>query len=247
MNYSIFLLLLIGHFLGDFYFQTDKIAKNKNINSSQLIKHCFLYTIAMVLVILPVFSIDLFVWSIAISVVHFGVDLIKSQIKNREKHEVGIYSLDQVIHILVVSGVSLFISQNLNVSYIAFIQSLFELLKVNDLQLLSIILSLLIIIKPSAITVKTVLSKYGSFSKEEKEGVPNTGALIGELERFIILLMLTQGQYAAIGFILTAKSVARYKKIVEEIKFSEYYLLGTFLSTLIVIVTYLVVFSPFFN
>ena len=99
--------------------------------------------------------------------------------------------------------------------------------------------------KPASISIKIILSKYGTFTDDEKEGFPNTGALIGQLERFIILLMLTQGQYAAIGFILTAKSVARYKKIVDEAKFSEYYLLGTFLSTFIVIVTYLLVFKPF--
>ncbi|MDD4081979.1 MAG: hypothetical protein PHD05_01195 [Sphaerochaetaceae bacterium] len=124
---------------------------------------------------------------------------------------------------------------------------MFDLFKVDGFKILSAILALLIIMKPASITIKIVLAKYSGFIKEEKEGVPNTGALIGELERFIILLMLTQGQYAAIGFVLTAKSIARYKKIVEKIEFSEYYLLGTFLSTLIAIITYLIIFSSFFS
>ncbi|MBK5202030.1 MAG: DUF3307 domain-containing protein [Spirochaetaceae bacterium] len=247
MNYSIFFILLIGHFLGDFYFQTDGIARNKNGCKSKLIKHCLLYTLAMLIMILPVFSINLLICSLIISLIHFVVDLIKSNMKNREKNEVGIYLVDQVIHILVILGFSIFISQNIDLFYISSIRNLFDLFKVDDLMVLSVILSLLIINKPASITIKIVLAKYGSFTKEEKEGVPNTGALIGELERFIILLMLTQGQYAAIGFILTAKSIARYKKIVDEIRFSEYYLLGTFLSTLIVIITYLLVFSPFFS
>ena len=48
-------------------------------------------------------------------------------------------------------------------------------------------------------------------------------------------------QYSAIGFVLTAKSVARYDKIAKDEKFAEYYLLGTLTSTLCVIVCGIVV------
>lgn len=247
MNYSLLFLLLIGHFLGDFYFQTDEIARNKKKSKANLIKHCLLYTLAMVIVILPLFNIELLICSLAISLIHFIVDFIKSKKEYRENSEAVVYFVDQLIHLLVIFIFVIYISQNIYVSYIYPIENLFYLFNVDDTKAFSIFLSLLIIMKPASITIKIVLAKYGSFTKEEKEGVPNTGALIGELERFIILLMLIQGQYAAIGFILTAKSVARYKKIVEEIKFSEYYLLGTFLSTLLVIITYLIVLSPFFK
>ena len=42
-------------------------------------------------------------------------------------------------------------------------------------------------------------------------------------------------QYSAIGLVLTAKSIARYDKIAKEPDFAEYYLLGTLLSTVAVI------------
>lgn len=61
----------------------------------------------------------------------------------------------------------------------------------------------------------------------EEKGYPNAGALIGILERCIILLLLYMGQYSAIGFVPTAKSIARYNRIADDPKFSEYYLLGT--------------------
>lgn len=48
------------------------------------------------------------------------------------------------------------------------------------------------------------------------------------------------GQYAAIGFVLAAKSVARYDRISKDQVFAEYYLLGTLLSTLLVMGTYFV-------
>ncbi len=61
-------------------------------------------------------------------------------------------------------------------------------------------------------------------------------AVIWTVERFIMLLFLSKGQYAAIGFILTAKSIARYDKITKDEKFAEYYLLGILVSTLCVVI-----------
>ncbi len=246
MNFSILLLLLIGHFVGDYYLQSDEIANTKDMCKKSFLKHCFLYTISMIVVITPYFTIELLLCSLSISLLHLIVDLIKSYGKKGHRENLALYLRDQVIHLLVILGFSLFISQRLSISYLLPIQKTLELYGLNELKILSLILSFLIIMNPSAITIKIVLEKYGSIIKDEKEGVPNTGALIGKLERCIIFLMLILSQYAAIGFILTAKSVARYKKIIDDVRFSEYYLLGTFLSTLIVILTYIIVLKPFF-
>ena len=60
------------------------------------------------------------------------------------------------------------------------------------------------------------------------------GRYIGTVERLVMVLLLSVQQYAAIGLVLTAKSIARYDKISKEKEFAEYYLLGTLISTLIV-------------
>lgn len=245
MNYNILLLLLIGHFIGDFYLQSDKVANNKYGCKIHLIKHCVLYAISMIVVILPVFNVDILIIALIISFIHLVVDFAKTIFKNKEKNRVVIYILDQIIHLFVIFCFAILISSKYKLSYITFVQYLLDLFEVNDLKLLALTLSLLIILKPASISMKIVLSKYSGFTKEEREGVPNTGSLIGQIERLVIFLMLLQGQYAAIGFILTAKSVARYKRIVEEARFSEYYLLGTLLSTLIVISVYTIITAPF--
>ena len=64
------------------------------------------------------------------------------------------------------------------------------------------------------------------------------GRLIGILERLIILTMMFLGQYGAIGLVLAAKSITRFKKINEEIDFAEYYLIGTLFSTFSAILIY---------
>lgn len=56
-----------------------------------------------------------------------------------------------------------------------------------------------------------------------------SGYLIGVLERVIVLTLGLNGQMGAIGFVLTAKSLARFKQL--EVKgFAEKYLVGTLLS-----------------
>lgn len=60
----------------------------------------------------------------------------------------------------------------------------------------------------------------------------NTGRVIGMLERLFIYSFALGGQFTAIGFILTAKGVVRYRDF-EERGFAEYVLIGTLLSALL--------------
>jgi len=61
------------------------------------------------------------------------------------------------------------------------------------------------------------------------------GKIIGNLERFLILTLVILKQYTAIAFVLTAKSVARFREL-EKREFAEYYLIGTLTSTLVAII-----------
>ncbi|NLB45754.1 MAG: hypothetical protein GX821_11425 [Clostridiaceae bacterium] len=61
------------------------------------------------------------------------------------------------------------------------------------------------------------------------------GALVGMLERAVILILGFSGQLGAIGFVLAAKSIARYKQL-EDKAFAEKYLIGTLLSAVISLV-----------
>lgn len=56
-------------------------------------------------------------------------------------------------------------------------------------------------------------------------------ALIRLLQLLTGRLCTADYQYAAMGLVLTAKSIARYDKITKDERFAEYYLLGTLLST----------------
>ncbi|NMA12837.1 MAG: DUF3307 domain-containing protein [Chloroflexi bacterium] len=74
------------------------------------------------------------------------------------------------------------------------------------------------------------------------EAIRGAGQMIGYLERILIVIFLSVGQYASIGLIMTAKSIARYERINKDSEFAEYYLIGTLSSILIAILAYLLVF-----
>jgi hypothetical protein len=81
--------------------------------------------------------------------------------------------------------------------------------------------------------VKAMLKK---FRPGDAQGVPGAGAVIGTLERALVLTLVLTSQYTAIGLALTAKSIARYKEL-EDRRFAEYYLIGTLASILFAIGT----------
>jgi hypothetical protein len=100
---------------------------------------------------------------------------------------------------------------------------------------------LILCAKPANIAIKACIGHYRPSAEDgaEDDRTRKAGATIGTLERLMILVLLSLGQYAAIGLVLTAKSIVRYEKISKVPQFSEYYLMGTLASMLITIVAWL--------
>jgi len=99
-------------------------------------------------------------------------------------------------------------------------------------------LCILILAKPSNITIRHIISRLGS-----KEETPrnNAGAMIGTIERYIMIILLSLGQFGALALVMAAKSISRYEMLKDK-DFAEYYLLGTLLSILIVLIVWLLLF-----
>ena len=76
------------------------------------------------------------------------------------------------------------------------------------------------------------LESLGTSEDEVDQEEYNTGRLIGLLERIFVFLFVLLNQYAAIGFILAAKGVARFQDFKSR-TFAEYVLIGTLLSALL--------------
>lgn len=103
-------------------------------------------------------------------------------------------------------------------------------------QILRYILIFIIIFDPASVFVKK-LSIYvsgGTNNGGQKKELP-VGSVIGKLERILTVILVLCGEIGAIGFVLTAKSLARYKQLDNQ-SFAEKYLVGTLSSTAIAIV-----------
>lgn len=250
-----FVYLLLIHLLGDYYFQTEKLASEKNRSVEKLLHHGSIYLIVSLVGIIPIFNKGTLIAAIILSISHFSVDFmkyyyIKTRLNDKYQAQKGreIYLLDQFLHIVCIFVIALLLtSKQISLTFIPIFDTLFEIIEIPAIVPLFWSTIFLLIWKPANITIKQVLYLYkpseGEQEKEKsevEESSKKTGGFIGLLERLIILILLSINQYSAIGLVLTAKSIARYNKISENKEFAEYYLLGTLMSTAIVIGAYII-------
>ena len=251
-----FKVLMIGHLLGDFYFQSNRVAKEKTRHIKSMVLHGLLYFIAIFLALLFVVNPDSYIkvllGGVAVSAVHCLIDWIKvnieKRIKNIEKYGAGIFLADQLLHIICLY---LFVYL---CGITAGISSWMNRIDCTEVKLnASWIIAVLICCQPASIFVTIIFKSIpnivsqselpesnliGECKNEEcpyrkiEEESAKVGSWIGILEREIILALGILNQFSAIGFVLAAKSMARFKQL-ENKAFAEKYLVGTLLSTLI--------------
>ena len=217
MNSTLFLSLVLAHIIGDFYQQTDECCKQKE---TRRFKSWFLYVHAIIIgllswIIVP--SCNFGLWALLIAVSHFAIDAVKIHCPK------GLWSF--------------FIDQLLHLGILITIPNIYEPAKELPLQMIDfsgsfsmllLILAILLCMKPANILIKLVLEKYQVGESESCNNIKNAGALIGNLERILTIVFVLLGQFEAIGFIVAAKSILRFKDT--DTAKTEYVLAGTFLS-----------------
>ena len=117
LNVSLFIVLYIGHKIGDYLLQTDYQAVNKKDNWIALISHCFIYTLAVS--IMAYVFVGFFNWTaiFILFISHIIIDRkvflnwwaknIK-RIRDTEEPAVqpGLIELDQAFHYIIVFIIS---------------------------------------------------------------------------------------------------------------------------------------------
>jgi hypothetical protein len=83
---------------------------------------------------------------------------------------------------------------------------------------------------PAGILIGEATSHWSEKIDDPDNSLVNAGKWIGIAERVIVLVLVLQGQYSAIGLLVTAKGIIRFsEKDRQEIK-TEYLVIGTLLS-----------------
>lgn len=228
--------LLIIHILGFFYFQSDKrLGKYTHV-----LFRGFIYLLISLFFLIPFWSMSLFVSVCLLSTLHFAIESIKYFCN--KKQNASWYAAEQLTYLCFIAvAASILTCLDYSLKPLPEFRTFFSKIALNPYDLLAWLGLLLISIKPANRTIKQLVAKYKSSNMENaSDSQIKAGSLIGTLERMIILLLISVGQYSAIGLVLTAKSVARYNKISDDKEFAEYYLIGSLLSTLYAIGSYFI-------
>jgi glucan phosphoethanolaminetransferase (alkaline phosphatase superfamily) len=240
--YNLFLAIYLAYLLADFVFQTSRIVSNKHRgNWRGYIIHGVTHYVAVLVIVtladphrLPTLSFQLIAGSL--SLVHLLVDRAKVSFtaSHRMPDNAVAFVLDQAIHLVtVIVAVFLLVHPSLDtlVLWLNRIRSHEE-----SILLVSVIYVLVIF--GGGYFIRTLIGplwkeEAGQTTKEHEE-VINAGLYIGWLERFLVLTALFLQSPATVGFILAAKSIARYPEL-KSVRFAEYFLIGTLLSVAIAI------------
>lgn len=241
MNH-LFLYLLLFHILGDFYLQSDQMSKGKQTSWIVMTLHCFLYTVS---IFIPLFFLGYLsvenaaLFSAAIGILHFIADTMKRYLTQHKVGNAGAelkaFIIDQLFHGAVLIGMAALFYPVL--SKTPWIPAVIDMhLYYKGIQIFT---AMLIGYKPTAILITLVLKMFPKLTTEEDE-TDGAGRTIGILERETLIVLAFWQQFSAIGFVLAAKSLARFKQL-EKQPFAEKYLIGTLTSAFTALLAALII------
>ena len=230
-------ILISVHLLADFLFQTSAYSEKKRKMLKSLLLHCFIYFIVFEIVLLPILQFKkAFLLGMIISVLHFLINFTKNKLEKsfpQRRLQIWIFSINQLIHFALLIGMNYIFNLENSVSNLYLKLEGYENFKI----IILYISVFSIIFEPASLFIRKLFTSispkiYPKANLEE-------GNIIGKLERIIIAILLLNNQFGVIGFVLTAKSIARFKQM-ENRDFAEKYLIGTLTSFLIVLITVLI-------
>lgn len=232
-----FALLMLGHALGDFAFQSSAMVEGKAARRPEAFaKHILVIALMQAVTLLPVFpSMTNVMLVLGIALSHLLIDIVKTVISALVRRPFTWFLADQLAHVLVLFVVVRWVAlspctlprQDLGwVFGGAVLTATLVFNVVGGSVIVSILLGDLRRDDPAGGG-----EAAGTESTDISRGA---GHWIGVLERLIVMAAVWQGEWAAVGLVLTAKSIARFKEL-EDRAFSEIYLVGTMTSVLVAI------------
>jgi len=221
---TLLILQFIAHVLADFTFQPQQWCERKD---KKLCSKEHLYHIIIVFGLSWFCSMQIEFWraALVIATTHFLFDLLKSILSRRQKLGSLLFFVDQSLHFMVITIATCWFSVVQIIEFPVEITSHAAL----------VVLSFLLCAKPANIIVREILKSFEIYVSDpaDTNQLMNAGQLIGTLERIISLALILVDQFAAVGFIIAAKSLLRFRDTATAR--TEYLLIGTLLSFGIVI------------
>ncbi len=231
IDISLLIRLVIAHLLTDFVFQSDSWVEQRKKDGWRS-RHLYMHGIVAGVLAYLLSGLWSLMWlPVVVAATHILIDGIKA----RHENDIKSFFADQSGHFLVLIVIWILVVAPDTEDIIYFENIL-------GTKFWVIAAAYLIIIWPSSVLINSITEKWRK-DISEKEGaekdqsLEKAGTWIGWLERFLILTFILLQQYAAIGFLVAAKSIFRFS---ESRKVGEYVLIGTLLSFVIAVIVGLV-------
>jgi len=219
--------LILAHLLTDFVLQPTSWIESRN---KKHFGSVHLYMHGVITAIIALLLIGFTYWWVALIILftHILIDGWKSYQPNETKY----FLIDQCLHLFVIFVCWYIIFLNADDVFAAW-----DI--INTKHTIITITAYVFITFPAGILIGQLTKKW----REQIADAPtlgNAGKWIGIIERIVILTLVFNHQYAAMGLLITAKSLLRFSEANRaEIK-TEYLLIGTLISITIAILTGLI-------
>jgi hypothetical protein len=233
-------LLVVAHIVGDFLLQNEWMAAGKERRRGVLFLHGLLVLVAHVGLLGPFLNSGLAAGLVILSVVHVALDAFRSRALGAWGASFGAFFVDQGLHLFA----SLVLWRVLvSTSALGGARWLGGGDWVDGYVRWSVVASAYVFNTGGGTrVVRGVLQRFPKAvpsSPDDTAGEYAMGRVIGCLERYIAVTLVLFNRWAALGFILVAKSIARFPEFRarSDKDFAEYYLIGTLTSMLVALVT----------
>ncbi len=212
-----FVALLLAHVAADFPLQSDAMAAGKQTRRPGALALHMVIVAATASLLLAPRSAEALVPVLVLTALHLAIDLGKSLLP---AGRLGPFLADQGAHLLSLAGIAMLWPGLFAAGLWGGIAGLSDWLP----GVMVLAAGALAATMAGRHAVRLLMLPHAGATPDS---LPAGGALIGILERGLIYLFLLVDQPAAIGFLVTAKSILRFKEAQQD---SEYVIIGTLAS-----------------
>lgn len=216
---ELFFCLLVAHLAADFVFQTSGSCRSKAEEHEKSVHQYVHLLIVFALAWIVTWDVHFWWGALIIGIVHLFTDIWKSY----RPEDVTWFCLDQALHIGTLAGVA----------WLWGLGNDWCIPLGIELEYVVIVVALMVCWKPANFFIKLMLRHYSVNMPAEQDSGFNAGALIGTIERWLILIFVCLQRYDALGLLVAAKSIIRFSE--RDTAKTEYVLAGTLLSILIAV------------
>lgn len=225
-----FVLMGIGHLLADFLFQTEGIATGKRISGRVMLFHGLITGAVQLVMLAPLINLPIAYAVVLLMLSHLVIDAAKVRLESAGGNRLFLFCGDQLLHWVSIFVIWLWLKGQ---------PGTFSALTEDELlwlpraaAALLILASFVFLNKGGTVMVRAMLTQFPDIAPDDYP----MGRIIGTLERYLLFLLVLLGQWGALGFVVAAKSIARFREL-ESQRFADYYLIGTLTSLLIAVCT----------